>query len=142
MSINTPASKEICQIQWNNNRQTLLKNYWYLIQLLSNNKIQRSSNLAPFCQALIDYTAYGHFQLYPLLLSKLSYPPSIKKLITKLYHTTQCINQFNRLYEQQSMIWLNKKKSKHHLSNIGLTITLRLELEDKLYQFYKTRKVS
>lgn len=121
------------------NRRVLLKALFHLTDLWPKNNDQTQNALKSFCEILIDYASYGHFQLYPKLMQQLPCLPVIQKTINNIDNTTHIINQFNQQYEHAKQC--NKKITKTQLSKIGLTLTSRLELEDKLFRYYKIHQL-
>lgn len=98
-----------------------------------------SDALQEFCQALIDYTASAHFQLYKYITDKCERRISVLDIAEQVYpqiaHTTDQILDFNDRYEkvdlsngQQAMI----ESLDSDLSSLGETLAERIQLEDKV----------
>lgn len=98
-----------------------------------------SEALQEFCQALIDYTASAHFQLYRYISDKLERRTPVLELADKVYpkivETTDNILRFNDKYETVDL--LNGDKEilallDSDLSRLGETLAERIQLEDQV----------
>ena len=91
--------------------------------------------LREFCEALIDYTASAHFQLYRYLADNRERRQSVISLADELYprivETTDLILRFNDKYEamtlDNSVAFLA-----HDLSSLGECLADRIQLEDQV----------
>jgi regulator of sigma D len=91
--------------------------------------------LKEFCEALIDYTASAHFQLYRYLSDKRERRQSVLSIADKLYpvivETTDVILRFNDKYE--SMSFDNSVEFLAvDLSNLGECLADRIQSEDQV----------
>lgn len=91
--------------------------------------------LREFCEALIDYTASAHFQLYRYLSDKRERRQSVLSIADKLYpvivETTDVILRFNDKYE--SMSFDNSVEFLAvDLSNLGECLADRIQSEDQV----------
>ena len=91
--------------------------------------------LREFCEALIDYTASAHFQLYRYLSDKRERRQSVLSIADKLYpvivETTDVILRFNDKYE--SMSFDNSVEFLAvDLSNLGECLADRIQSEDRV----------
>ena len=91
--------------------------------------------LRQFCEALIDYTASAHFQLYRYLADNRERRTSVLTLADKLYptivETTDVILRFNDKYETMSLD--NRVEFLAiDLSNLGECLADRLQCEDEV----------
>jgi regulator of sigma D len=89
--------------------------------------------LREFCEALIDYTASAHFQLYRYLSDDRERRSSVLSIADKLYpiivETTDVILRFNDKYE--SMSFDNSVEFLAvDLSNLGECLADRIQSED------------
>jgi regulator of sigma D len=89
--------------------------------------------LREFCEALIDYTASAHFQLYRYLSDNRERRSSVLSIADKLYpvivETTDVILRFNDKYE--SMSFDNSVEFLAvDLSNLGECLADRIQSED------------
>lgn len=91
--------------------------------------------LREFCEALIDYTASAHFQLYRYLSDNRERRRSVLTIADKLYptivETTDVILRFNDKYE--SMSFDNSVEFLAvDLSNLGECLADRIQSEDQV----------
>ncbi len=91
--------------------------------------------LREFCEALIDYTASAHFQLYRYLSDNRERRSSVLSIADKLYpvivETTDVILRFNDKYE--SMSFDNSVEFLAvDLSNLGECLADRIQSEDQV----------
>lgn len=91
--------------------------------------------LRRFCEALIDYTASAHFQLYRYLADNRERRQSVLALADELYpkivETTDQILRFNDKYESMS-IDNSVEFLAVDLSHLGECIAERIQLEDRV----------
>jgi regulator of sigma D len=91
--------------------------------------------LQQFCQALVDYTAHAHFQLYRHFAENRERRASVSKVADEIYPQiltiTQAILDFNDKYDCEDhcegLTTLDKD-----LSSLGEQLADRIELEDRL----------
>jgi regulator of sigma D len=95
--------------------------------------------LQEFCQALIDYAASAHFQLYRYISDKLERRAPVLNIADKVYpriaRTTDEILRFNDKYEDVNLV--NGSKDilgllDNDLSSLGETLAERIQLEDQV----------
>jgi regulator of sigma D len=95
--------------------------------------------LQEFCQALIDYAASAHFQLYRYISDKLERRTPVLELADRIYpkivRTTDSILRFNDKYESVDL--LNGDEEilvllDSDLSRLGETLAERIHLEDQV----------
>jgi regulator of sigma D len=95
--------------------------------------------LQEFCQALIDYAASAHFQLYRYISDKLERRTPVLELADRIYpkivRTTDSILRFNDKYESVDL--LNGDREilvllDSDLSRLGETLAERIQLEDQV----------
>ncbi len=92
-------------------------------------------NLKSFNQALVDYTALGHFEIYERIIDGKERREKVKRIANRVYpsisSTTEYFVDFNDKYEgadgEDSLVDLYKD-----LSSIGEAMALRIESEDQL----------
>ena len=93
--------------------------------------------LREFCEALIDYTASAHFQLYRYLADNRERRTSVLNLADKLYptivETTDVILRFNDIYEAMSLD-NSVEFLAVDLSNLGECLADRLQCEDEVIE--------
>lgn len=95
--------------------------------------------LQEFCQALIDYAASAHFQLYRFISDRLERRTPVLDVADAIYpkiiQTTDLILRFNDKYEAVDL--LNGDREilvllDSDLSNLGETLAERIQLEDQV----------
>jgi len=95
--------------------------------------------LQEFCQALIDYTASAHFQLYRFIADRLERRTAVLEVANRVYpriaQTTDAILRFNDKYEDLS----DTAKAgglfavlDNDLSRLGEALAERIQLEDEV----------
>lgn len=98
--------------------------------------------LRRFCEALIDYTASAHFQLYRYLADKRERRHNVLSLADKLYptivETTDVILRFNDKYEAMS-VDNSVEFLAVDLSNLGECLADRLQCEDEVIEAMRGR---
>ena len=91
--------------------------------------------LQQFCQALVDYTAHAHFQLYRHFAENRERRVSVSKvadeIYPKIFTITQAILDFNEKYDCEDHCE-GLSKLDNDLSKLGEHLADRIELEDKL----------
>jgi regulator of sigma D len=95
--------------------------------------------LQEFCQALIDYAASAHFQLYRYITDKIERRTPVLELADEVYpqivRTTDSILRFNDRYEAVDL--QNEDREKlvlldADLSSLGEILAERIQLEDQV----------
>jgi regulator of sigma D len=118
-------------------RQKVLVGMWELAKLESQEAGFSSTieGLKAFSQALVDYSALGHFEIYERIIGGQERRGNVKKMASTVYpvisKTTEQFVDFNDKYDgaddQESLTNLHKD-----LSIIGESIAERIESEDQL----------
>jgi len=95
--------------------------------------------LQEFCQALIDYAASAHFQLYRYISDKLERRATVLEMADRIYpqivQTTDSILRFNDKYESLDLANGDGEVLSlldADLSRLGETLAERIQLEDKV----------
>lgn len=95
--------------------------------------------LQEFCQALIDYTASAHFQLYRFISDNMERRNAVLEVAGQVYpriaQTTDSILQFNDKYEAANLTNGDRQDLDvldQDLSRLGETLAERIQLEDKV----------
>ena len=95
--------------------------------------------LQDFCQALIDYAASAHFQLYRFISDKLERRAPVLEVADKIYprivQTTDMILRFNDKYEDVDLLNGSSEALRlldSDLSSLGETLAERIQLEDQV----------
>jgi len=90
-----------------------------------------------FCEALIDYTATAHFQLYRFIDNKQERRQSVVSLADDIYPrvmvSTQVILDFNDKYDGEKEKW-DLKNLASDMSTLGEALADRIEYEDQLIE--------
>lgn len=100
--------------------------------------------LEEFCEALVDYTASAHFQLYRFLDDGTERREAVKSIATEYYpaisKVTDFIIQFNDKYdgEKDSLILTNLDND---LSVLGEALVDRISNEDKIIAAFRSAKI-
>lgn len=95
--------------------------------------------LQEFCQALIDYAASAHFQLYRFISDKLERRTPVLEVADRVYpkivQTTDNILRFNDKYEAVDLLNGDREVLTlldSDLSRLGETLAERIQLEDQV----------
>lgn len=98
-----------------------------------------SEALQEFCQALIDYAASAHFQLYRFISDRLERRTPVLEVADRIYpkivQTTDNILRFNDKYESIDLVNGNREilvLLDSDLSHLGETLAERIQLEDQV----------
>lgn len=98
-----------------------------------------SEALQEFCQALIDYAASAHFQLYRFISDKLERRTPVLDVADKVYpqiiQTTDMILRFNDKYDAVDLVNGDREALTlldADLSHLGETLAERIQLEDQV----------
>lgn len=90
-----------------------------------------------FCQALVDYTASTHFQLYRRIEENTERRIPVLRLAGEIYPrvlgTTEVIVEFNDRYDP-TRPFEDPERLTADLSRLGEALAERIELEDRLIQ--------
>ncbi len=112
-------------------------------ELATHRPFQENANfeeeLQHFCEALIDYTANAHFQLYQHMAENKERRKPVVKVADSVYpkiaETTDRILAFNDRYGEH-LISLSKiiESVEHDLSSIGEILADRIQYEDQVIE--------
>ncbi len=93
--------------------------------------------LQRFCQALIDYTASAHFQLYRHMVEKQEKRTHLlqvaEQIFPRILETTAQILEFNDKYEKPALKGRTDELA-DDLSHLGEVLADRIQLEDQIIQ--------
>lgn len=102
-----------------------------------------SDLLEKFCEALVDYTADGHFRLYRFLDEKKERRQEVLDVANKVYdrilETTQTVLDFNDRYDGADHP-LVISSLEADLSRLGEDLAERIELEDQIIHAMNRRR--
>lgn len=94
-----------------------------------------NSALNEFCEVLVDYIAFGHFEIYNRILKKSERRKASVKLATSLYlhivSTTEIALDFNDKYENYDA---SNNDLNSDLSTLGEALATRIEMEDRFIE--------
>lgn len=100
--------------------------------------------LQSFCEALIDYTASAHFQLYRFIEEDAERRTEVRKLAEKIYPdiaaSTRFILDFNEKYESEERCE-NLSSLEQDLSKLGEVLADRITLEDQIIATLNTPRL-
>ena len=117
-------------------RKRVLSLYWELggLQPFSDDQ-PVAQTLKTFCQALVDYVALGHFELYKRIETgeerRHEAISTAKTTFPDILDTTQVAVAFNDTYDTDEKV-AKHENLKANLSTLGEALALRIEQENKL----------
>jgi len=95
--------------------------------------------LQDFCQALVDYAASAHFQLYRYISDRLERRTPVLEVADAIYpriaQTTDMILRFNDRYDGVDLMACERdilERLASDLSSLGETLAERIQLEDQV----------
>ena len=95
-----------------------------------------AESVQQFCEALIDYTASAHFQLYRFLEESKERRKPVAEIADGVYpqivRTTDAILAFNDKYEKAELVNGAVDHLSDDLSLLGEALADRIQLEDKV----------
>jgi len=107
-----------------------------------NTEIQNA--LQEFCEALVDYTASAHFQLYRFIEEDAERRTDVRKVAEKVYAdiavSTRCILDFNEKYDCEDHCD-NLATLEQDLSKLGEMLADRIALEDQVISSFNAQRV-
>ncbi len=93
--------------------------------------------LEEFCQLLMDYTAFGHFELYRRISEgderRVRVAQVARRVYSQIEEVTEKVVAFNDRYDASDHP-LKLDSLPNDLSGLGERLALRLELEDRLVE--------
>lgn len=117
-------------------RQEMLTLYWHVAGLepMTTDKPVKQ-HLQEFCEVLVDYIAFGHFEVYDRISSHKERREAVISVAEEIYprilKATDEVVAFNDKYDE-SAHELDLENLSHDLSKLGETIAARVDLEDQL----------
>jgi regulator of sigma D len=94
-----------------------------------------AAQLQDFCQVLMDYTAFGHFEVLPRIAEDPDAPTQLRAMTEEVYpeiaETTSAAVGFNDKYDASAHV-LKLDELPEDLSALGEQIAARIELEDRV----------
>ncbi|MDH5445011.1 MAG: sigma D regulator [Gammaproteobacteria bacterium] len=96
-----------------------------------------------FCEALVDYTASAHFQLYRFIEEDAERRTEVRKVAEKIYPeisaSTRFILDFNEKYDCEDHCD-NLANLEQDLSKLGEVLADRITLEDQIISSYSGQR--
>jgi len=117
-------------------RQEMLTLYWHVAGLepLTPDKPIKE-HLQEFCEVLVDYIAFGHFEVYDRIGSRKERREAVINVAEEIYPSilkvTDVAVAFNDKYDESDHE-LHLENLSKDLSELGEAIATRIELEDQL----------
>lgn len=127
---------------WLDERQTLISLYVHLPEHPIDDQL--NDNIAGFCQVMMDYLSFGHFEVYEqLLLEGHEYNDgsleNAQALLPKIQNTTDIALDFNDDCAQRMQFSVQSiREFSEKLSRLGEALEERFELEDQMIQILHT----
>ncbi len=119
-------------------RKEMLSLYWQVAGLEPFSPDKRvTEHLQEFCQVLVDYIAFGHFEVYDRITRGDERRTDVVELAEKIYpriaEATDVAVEFNDKYDASDHELQLDRLSKD-LSKLGEELATRIELEDQLIE--------
>lgn len=91
--------------------------------------------LQDFCQVLVDYSAFGHFEIYQRIVNGAERRAQVIQVAEEVYgritEATEVAVTFNDKYDAADHT-LNLRHLSEDLSTLGEEIAMRIEMEDRI----------
>ena len=98
--------------------------------------------LQEFCQVLVDYSAFGHFEIYERIVAGRERRTRVVEVAREVYpriaEATEVAVEFNDKYDASDHA-LDLHKLDSDLGNLGEEIAVRIEMEDRIIQALTAR---
>jgi len=98
--------------------------------------------LQEFCQVLVDYFAFGHFEIYERIVAGRERRARVVEVAREVYpriaEASEVAVEFNDKYDASDHS-LDLKKLDRDLGNLGEEIAVRVEMEDRIIQALTAR---
>ena len=119
-------------------RKEVLALYWHVAGLEPlTPETPFGDHLQEFCEVLVDYIAFGHFEVYDRISSGKERRAAVVSLAENIYPnilgTTDVAVSFNDKYDETDHK-LHLEDLPKDLSQIGEVLATRIELEDQLIE--------
>lgn len=117
-------------------RQSVMLAYWDLAKKESaGDRAAIRNKLQTFCQILMDYAAFGHFEVYQRIVEGKERRENVRRLADKVYRviakTTDLLVDFNDKYDHVDADDALEQLP-DDLSKLGESFAVRIELEDQI----------
>ncbi len=98
--------------------------------------------LQEFCQILIDYSAFGHFEIYERIVAGRERRSQVVAVAREVYpriaEASEVAVEFNDKYDASDHT-LDLHELDHDLSKLGEELAVRIEMEDHIIQALTSR---
>jgi len=98
--------------------------------------------LQEFCQVLVDYSAFGHFEIYERIVAGRERRTRVVDVAREVYpriaEASECAVEFNDKYDASDHT-LDLKQLDHDLGRLGEELAVRIEMEDRIIQALTAR---
>lgn len=98
--------------------------------------------LQEFCQVLVDYSAFGHFEIYERIVAGRERRGQVVEVAREVYpriaEATEVAVEFNDKYDSSEHS-LDLKQLDRDLGKLGEELAVRIEMEDRIIQALTTR---
>lgn len=98
--------------------------------------------LQEFCQVLVDYSAFGHFEIYERIVAGRERRSQVVEVAREVYpriaEATEVAVEFNDKYDASDHA-LDLQKLDRDLGKLGEEIAVRIEMEDRIIQALTAR---
>jgi regulator of sigma D len=98
--------------------------------------------LQEFCQVLIDYSAFGHFEIYERIVSGRERRSQVLTVAREVYpriaEASEVAVEFNDKYDASDHT-LDLHQLDRDLSKLGEELAVRIEMEDRIIQALTSR---
>ena len=98
--------------------------------------------LQEFCQILVDYSAFGHFEIYERIVGGRERRSQVVNVAREVYpriaEASEVAVEFNDKYDASDHT-LDLNQLEHDLGNLGEELAVRIEMEDLIIQALTAR---
>lgn len=98
--------------------------------------------LQEFCQVLVDYSAFGHFEIYERIVAGRERRSQVVAVAREVYpriaEASECAVEFNDKYDASNHS-LDLQELGHDLGKLGEEIAVRIEMEDRIIEALTSR---
>ena len=98
--------------------------------------------LQEFCQVLVDYSAFGHFEIYERIVAGRERRAQVVEVAREVYpriaEASEVAVEFNDKYDASDHT-LDLNQLEHDLGKLGEELAIRIEMEDRIIQALTSR---
>lgn len=118
-------------------RQEVLVEFCKLAGLQAASVDDRDHDLQAFCQLLVDYSAFAHFEIYERIIDGRERRGQVVEVAREVYpriaEATETAVEFNDKYDANDHD-LDLHRLDADLSKLGEELAIRIEMEDRIIQ--------